>query len=124
MKRLITLLVVALLATGCIRNPVTSEGLKADINTNHREPRPTISSWVQSVKSELMSHMDNGQWHEGKMCTIRLFLQPDGLVLGVKSEDGDPALCETAIAAVKQSTFQPVPKELQRQNGILLDFKP
>lgn len=90
----------------------------------YQSPRTTSNNQLLGTVGEIRTYGSYGQWHEGKMCTIRLFLQPDGLVLGVKSEGGDPALCEAAIAAVKQSTFQPVPKELQRQNGILLDFKP
>lgn len=123
MKYLIPQMFMVLLVTGCSCNPVTSEGLKAEIKANHREVPLTIGSWAQSVKYEIMSNIDDWQQYKGKVCSVRLFLQPDGLVRGVQSEGGDPALCAAAIAAVKNSTFLPVPKALLGQNGIPFDFK-
>lgn len=93
------------------------DGIKMDVPQS-------ISSWAQAVNAEIESKMYDTEQYSGKICAVRLFLQPSGLVQGAQSEGGDPALCQAAIAAVKVSTFPPVPKELQGQNGIALDFKP
>lgn len=124
MKRLIMIVALALLVSGCVKHPVKSDDLQAEIKANHREMPLAISAWAQAVKSEVEDNMHCAGQYAGKTCSVRLFLQPDGLILGAQSEGGDPALCHTAISAIKASTFPPVPKELLGQNGIVFDFKP
>ncbi len=39
--------------------------------------------------------------YAGKTCTLRIKLAPDGMLLDIKPEGGDPALCQAALAAAK-----------------------
>lgn len=121
MKRLMTLMAVAMLATGCSNTHTAPHPARASAGFNQQM---TVNAWAQAVRAEIESKMYGAEQYQGKICTVRLSLLHDGMVMSARSEGGDPALCQAAIAAVKVSTFPPVPKELQGQKGILLDFKP
>lgn len=83
-----------------------------------------VGNFVRAVAGEVKTNMHDYQQFEGKACALRMHLMPDGQLLDVKSEGGDPALCEATIAAVKASKLPAVPAELQNTGGVYMDFRP
>jgi colicin import membrane protein len=53
-------------------------------------------------------------------------MAPDGLLIDVKAEGGDPALCQAALAAARQAKFPKPPSEAVYDvfKNAPLDFKP
>ena len=49
--------------------------------------------------------------YTGKTCDLRIKLAPDGLLLDVKAEGGDPALCQAALSAARQARYPKPPSE-------------
>jgi len=62
----------------------------------------------------------------GKTCTLRVRLAPDGLLLDIKSEGGDPALCQAAVAAARQAKMPNPPSQAVYEvfKNAPIDFKP
>ncbi|EIR10076.1 protein TolA [Yersinia pestis PY-45] len=57
---------------------------------------------------------------------MRIKLAPDGLLIDVKAEGGDPALCQAAIAAAKQAKIPKPPSTdvYEQFKNAPLVFKP
>ncbi|MCS3432053.1 TolA protein [Klebsiella sp. BIGb0407] len=56
---------------------------------------------------------------------MRIRMAPDGLLLDVKSEGGDPALCQAALAAARQAKIPKPPSKAVYEvyKNVPLDFK-
>jgi len=57
---------------------------------------------------------------------LRVKLAPDGLLLDIKSEGGDPALCQAAVAAARLAKIPKPPSQdvYEVFKNAPLDFKP
>lgn len=64
--------------------------------------------------------------YAGKTCTLRIKLAPDGMLLDIKPEGGDPALCQAALAAAKLAKIPKPPSQAVYEvfKNAPLDFKP
>ena len=58
-----------------------------------------INGYAAQIKSAIESRFYDASSYTGKTCTLRIKLAPDGMLLDIKSEGGDPALCTAALAA-------------------------
>jgi len=63
------------------------------------------------VVGAIQSRFYDADLYKGKECNLRIKLAPDGLLIDVKSEGGDPALCQAAIAAAKQARIPKPPSQ-------------
>lgn len=70
-----------------------------------------INSYMGQVVSAIQSRFYDADLYRGKTCDLRIKLAPDGLLIDVKSEGGDPALCQAAIAAAKQARIPKPPSQ-------------
>ncbi len=85
-----------------------------------------ISNYAGQIKSAIESKFYNDPSFAGKTCTLRVKLAPDGLLLDIKSEGGDPALCQAAIAAARLAKIPKPPSQdvYEVFKNAPLDFKP
>uniref|UniRef100_UPI000535278D cell envelope integrity protein TolA n=1 Tax=Pantoea septica TaxID=472695 RepID=UPI000535278D len=70
-----------------------------------------INSYLGQVVGAIQSRFYDADTYKGKECNLRIKLAPDGLLIDVKSEGGDPALCQAAIAAAKQAHIPKPPSQ-------------
>lgn len=83
MKRLMTLMAVALLAIGCTHKTTPPHPARATDGFNQQL---TVSMWVQAVRAEIESKMNDTEQYRGKICTVSLSLLPDGMVMSARTE--------------------------------------
>ncbi len=81
-------------------------------NTKNSASGADINNYAGQIKSAIESKFYDASSYAGKTCTLRIKLAPDGLLLNIQSEGGDPALCQAALAAARQAKF---PKPPSRQ---------
>ncbi|HAT24029.1 MAG TPA: cell envelope integrity protein TolA, partial [Pantoea septica] len=70
-----------------------------------------INSYLGQVVGAIQSRFYDADTYKGKECNLRIKLAPHGLLIDVKSEGGDPALCQAAIAAAKQAHIPKPPSQ-------------
>ncbi|MGL9750448.1 MAG: cell envelope integrity protein TolA [Symbiopectobacterium sp.] len=85
-----------------------------------------LDSYGGQVRAEIQSKFYDWQLYRGKTCTLRIKLAPDGLLVSVEAESGDPALCQAAIAAAKQARIPKPPSTdvYEAFKNAPIDFKP
>lgn len=84
-----------------------------------------ISNYGGQIKSAIESKLYDAASYAGKTCTLRITLAPSGLLLDIKSEGGDPALCHAAISAARQARIPKPPSQAVYDifKNVPLDFK-
>ncbi|MEY8710975.1 cell envelope integrity protein TolA, partial [Mangrovibacter phragmitis] len=85
-----------------------------------------INGYASQIKSAIESKFYDSGSYAGKTCTLRIKLAPDGMLLDVQSEGGDPALCQAALAAARQAHMPKPPSQAVYEvfKNAPLDFKP
>jgi colicin import membrane protein len=85
-----------------------------------------ISGYGDQVKAAIQQKFYEDPAFSGKTCTLRIKLAPDGLLISVSSEGGDPALCQAAIAAAKSARIPRPPSQAVYEvfKNAPIDFKP
>ncbi|HHH4155831.1 TPA: cell envelope integrity protein TolA, partial [Enterobacter cloacae subsp. cloacae] len=85
-----------------------------------------INGYAAQIKSAIESRFYDASSYTGKTCTLRIKLAPDGMLLDIKSEGGDPALCTAAQAAARQAKMPKPPSQAVYEvfKNAPLDFKP
>ncbi|GAB7259615.1 cell envelope integrity protein TolA [Dickeya ananatis] len=85
-----------------------------------------LDSYGSQVRTAIQSKFYDWESYKGRTCTLRIRLAPDGLLIDVKSEGGDPALCQAAIAAAKQARIPKPPTSdvYEAFKNAPIDFKP
>ncbi|WP_261255536.1 cell envelope integrity protein TolA [Serratia proteamaculans] len=130
------LVVVSLLLTGCTK---TSSVVNAGPSANGiddlfapLEGKATpaagdeISNYAGQVRAAIQRHFYDANAYAGKQCTIRMKFAPDGMLLAVRSESGDPALCRAAIKAITNTRFPKPPSQAVYDafKNSVLEFRP
>ena len=95
-------------------------------NTKNSASGADINNYAGQIKSAIESKFYDASSYAGKTCTLRIKLAPDGLLLNIQSEGGDPALCQAALAAARQAKFPKPPSQAVYEvfKNAPLDFKP
>ncbi|ENE2467036.1 cell envelope integrity protein TolA, partial [Escherichia coli] len=85
-----------------------------------------INNYAGQIKSAIESKFYDASSYAGKTCTLRIKLAPDGMLLDIKPEGGDPALCQAALAAAKLAKIPKPPSQAVYEvfKNAQLDFKP
>ncbi|EJJ0041416.1 cell envelope integrity protein TolA [Salmonella enterica] len=130
--------VIAISLVGCVRgNPAIKNGTpeaKAEVdallNTYDGKSIPAtgaeISKYAGQIKEAIEKQFYLPSQYSGKVCTLRIKMAPDGLLLDVQIVDGDPELCRAALEAVKKAEFPkpPSPAVYEVFKNSPLDFMP
>jgi colicin import membrane protein len=94
------------------------------------EPKPTkqakISAYAAQIRSVMVKKIPSAEAYVGKVCTIRISLQRDGLVNNATAEAGDEKFCRMLISAITHTQFPAAPDEETYQvfKNAHFDFKP
>lgn len=85
-----------------------------------------IDSYGSQITAAIQSKFYDYQNYVGQVCTLRIQLAPDGLLIDIKAEGGDPVLCQAAVAAARQARIPRPPSEAVYQafKNAPVDFKP
>ncbi|EOI6419380.1 cell envelope integrity protein TolA, partial [Yersinia enterocolitica] len=70
-----------------------------------------ISGYLGQVTAAIQSKFYDADLYKGRTCNLRIKLAPDGLLIDVTQEGGDPALCQAAIAAAKLAKIPKPPSQ-------------
>lgn len=130
------LIVVSLWLTGCTKtNAVANAGPFAEgvddlFAALDGKATPAagdeVSNYARQVRAAIQSHFYDANAYAGKQCTIRMKFAPDGMLLDVRAESGDPALCRAAIKAITNTRFPKPPSQAVYgafKNSVL-EFRP
>lgn len=85
-----------------------------------------VSNYAGQIKAAIESRFYDASSYTGKSCTLRVKLAPDGTLLDVKSEGGDPALCRAATRATMEAKMPKPPSKAVYEifKNAPMDFKP
>ncbi|MCC8422500.1 cell envelope integrity protein TolA [Photorhabdus thracensis] len=85
-----------------------------------------INNYLGQIQIAIQNKFYDPSMYRGRMCTLRIKLAPDGLLIDIKPEGGDQALCQAAVAAAKQAKIpKPPSKEVYEVfKNAPIDFKP
>lgn len=85
-----------------------------------------IKGYLNQITSAIQSKFYDADLYKGKTCNLRIKLAPDGVLISVTEEGGDPALCQAALAAAKQAPIPEPPNKNVYQvfKNASLVFKP
>ncbi|MGQ8774539.1 cell envelope integrity protein TolA [Serratia sp. NA_112.1] len=130
------LIVVSLWLTGCTKANTeanagpSAEGVDDLFAAIDGKATPAagdeVSNYAWQVRAAIQSHFYDANAYAGKKCSVRMKFAPDGMLLYVRSESGDPALCRAAIKAITNTRFPKPPS--QAVYGVfknsVLEFRP
>ncbi|MEA9445030.1 cell envelope integrity protein TolA [Candidatus Fukatsuia symbiotica] len=85
-----------------------------------------INGYLGQITAAIQSRFYDANLYRGRKCDLRIQLSPEGILMGVTAEGGDPALCQAAIAAAKQAKIPKPPNDdvYQVFKNAALVFKP
>ncbi|WP_391487031.1 cell envelope integrity protein TolA [Leclercia tamurae] len=84
-----------------------------------------ISGYATQIRNAIEAKIPRPEQYAGKRCLLQMNLARDGMVISIRSEGGDPALCQAAISAVKEAKIPPAPNDevYQVVQNARLDFQ-
>ncbi|MXP67528.1 cell envelope integrity protein TolA [Pantoea sp. Aalb] len=68
-----------------------------------------INTYLREITKAIQEHFYDSDLYRGKSCNLRIQISPDGLLINIKSERGNIALCQAAITAAKQAQIPKPP---------------
>lgn len=91
--------------------------------TGQPEPDKNKNYAVQ-IHQAVTEQFSGSQSYRGKKCTVRISIQPDGMLLSAAIEKGDREFCHAVLSAVSRAKIPPAPdKETwQTFRNASLDF--
>ncbi|CAI0742735.1 cell envelope integrity protein TolA [Serratia entomophila] len=135
---IVTLLaaMTALALTGCAKSATSSqtEPVNKEVDDlfanfgDQKAPEPGKEKehYMTQVQAELQSHLKDAATYSGKRCRLRITLAPDGMLMGVRTEGGDPDLCRAAMKAIVDARLPkpPTPEVHNAFQIVTLEFRP
>lgn len=101
MKNIVIAIVVSCSLNACAEK---SSAIKVSENAPFKEQ---LDAQAIGIKQAIEQNLFNDPSFSGKTCTLRTQFAPDGSLLSVKSEGGDPELCSAALAAASKAKYPP-----------------
>lgn len=124
-----------LLLTGCMKeNAVTKHRASAgEVDGSFRiydgkatpATEAEISAHAVQFKRAVEKQFHNPNEYSGKVCSLRIEMAPDGLLLGIHEVSGDADLCHTVLEAVKKADIPrpPTPEVYAVVKNASLNFR-
>jgi len=72
------------------------------------KPDKNVRYLVQ-IRQAVTEQLLGSQSYRGKSCTVRISIQPDGMLLSAAIEKGDPEYCQAILSAVSRAKIPPAP---------------
>jgi colicin import membrane protein len=126
------LIVVSLWLTGCTKTKAgpSAEGVDDLFAALDGKATPAagdeVSNYAGQVRAAIQRHFYDANAYAGKTCALRMKFAPDGMLLAVRPESGDPALCQAAIKAIINTRFPKPPSQAVYDafKNSVLEFRP
>lgn len=132
----LSLVIAALLVTGCAKTSSAIKPVPSDQGVDEMfaaiegktapVPGAEARQYAAQIRSAIQSHFQDAGSYAGKRCALRIMLAPDGMLLAVRAEEGDPDLCRAAIKAAAKARFPkaPSPAVYDALKNPVLEFRP
>ncbi|MBI6137051.1 cell envelope integrity protein TolA [Serratia plymuthica] len=132
----LSLVIAALLVTGCAKTSSAIKPVPSDEGVDEMfaafegktapQPGEEARQYAAQIRSAIQSHFQDVGSYAGKRCALRIMLAPDGMLLDVRAEEGDPDLCRAAIKAATNARFPkpPSPAVYDALKNPILEFRP
>ena len=134
------ILTLALLIVACSNHPQKTNLRTMPYDDNSAEvddllgdlQSPAIPSqrsktdiYASQIRNAIVAEMYEANVYQGKSCSIRIDLQPDGSVNKATAKEGDARLCKAAISAITRAKIPAAPDDesYQRFKNADLDFR-
>lgn len=127
--------IASLLLTGCSKTSAIKQGPSGDEvdalfagleGKATPVPGDEINAYLTQIRAAIQSHFHFADAYAGKKCSLRIKLAPNGMLIDVQAEGGDPALCRAAIVAITNASFPkpPSPAVYRVVKNAALEFRP
>ncbi|KKO60417.1 cell envelope integrity protein TolA [Serratia sp. TSA_130.2] len=124
----------ALALTGCAKStapsqtdPVNKEvdDLFANLG-NPKAPGKEKEHYIAQLQAAIQSHLKDAEAYSGKRCTLSIKLAPDGMLISIRAEQGEPELCQAAIKAIANARLPkpPTTAVYEAVKSSTLEFRP
>ncbi len=125
---------LALALTGCAKStapsqtdPVNKEvdDLFANLG-NPKAPGKEKEHYIAQLQAAIQSHLKDAEAYSGRSCTLTIKLAPDGLLISIRADQGDPELCQAAIKAIVNARLPkpPTAAAYEAVKSSVLEFRP
>lgn len=125
---------LALALTGCAKStapsqtdPVNKEvdDLFANLG-NPKAPGKEKEHYIAQLQAAIQSHLKDAEAYSGKRCTLSIKLAPDGMLISIRAEQGEPELCQAAIKAIANARLPkpPTAAVYEAVKSSVLEFRP
>ncbi|MEL5595969.1 MULTISPECIES: cell envelope integrity protein TolA [Serratia] len=125
---------LALALTGCAKStapsqtdPVNKEvdDLFANLG-NPKAPGKEKEHYIAQLQAAIQSHLKDAEAYSGKRCTLSIKLAPDGMLISIRAEQGEPELCQAAIKAIANARLPkpPTAAVYEAVKSSTLEFRP
>ncbi|AUO04702.1 TPA: cell envelope integrity protein TolA [Serratia marcescens] len=125
---------LALALTGCAKStapsqtdPVNKEvdDLFANLG-NPKAPGKEKEHYIAQLQAAIQSHLKDAEAYSGKRCTLSIKLAPDGMLISIRAEQGEPELCQAAIKAIANARLPkpPTTAVYEAVKSSTLEFRP
>ncbi|MBN5281234.1 cell envelope integrity protein TolA [Serratia ureilytica] len=124
----------ALALTGCAKStapsqtdPVNKEvdDLFANLG-NPKAPGKEKEHYIAQLQAAIQSHLKDAEAYSGRSCTLSIKLAPDGMLISIRAEQGEPELCQAAIKAIANARLPkpPTTAVYEAVKSSTLEFRP
>ncbi|EBV1275114.1 cell envelope integrity protein TolA [Salmonella enterica subsp. enterica serovar Oranienburg] len=130
-SQLLLSVVIALSMTGGVKadsavKPVPPAGKVSGMFVAHTPATgEEIRKYALQIKYAIESNFYDIDQYTGKQCVLSIQMAPDGVILSIKSDGGDPDLCRAAMKAAKKTKLPspPSPAIYDVFKKAVLDFR-
>lgn len=102
-----------------------------DLFTNLGDPKTPAPGkekehYIAQLQAAIQSHFKDAEAYSGRSCTLSIKLAPDGLLLSIRADQGDPELCQAAIKAIVNARLPkpPTAAVYEAVKSSVLEFRP
>lgn len=126
----------ALTLTGCAKHTAPSQNDTAnkevdDLFANLGDPKTPAPGkekerYIAQLQAAIQSHLKDAETYSGSSCILSIKLAPDGLLISVRVDQGEPELCQAAIKAIVNARLPkpPTAAVYEAVKSSTLEFRP
>lgn len=93
---------------------------------NPKAPGKEKEHYIAQLQAAIQSHLKDAEAYSGKRCTLSIKLAPDGMLISIRAEQGEPELCQAAIKAIANARLPkpPTAAVYEAVKSSVLEFRP
>ncbi|MEX5715537.1 cell envelope integrity protein TolA [Serratia ureilytica] len=93
---------------------------------NPKAPGKEKEHYIAQLQAAIQSHLKDAEAYSGKRCRLSIKLAPDGMLISIRAEQGEPELCQAAIKAIANARLPkpPTTAVYEAVKSSTLEFRP